>query len=65
MRACVCSDLRANLEVSVNKVLKINSNIVAMHRMKSLKLNSTSPTTESDNDDDDDEVHEFFWSRVE
>ena len=42
-------DIRASLELSVNKVLKIHENlVVAKYKLNQLKLNSTNATTESD-----------------
>jgi hypothetical protein len=42
-------DMRASLELSVNKVLKIHDNlIVAKYKLNQLKLNSTNATTDSD-----------------
>lgn len=42
------SDLRANLEVAVNKVLRIHVNFVQSNRFSKLKLNSAA--TESDDE---------------
>ena len=42
-------DTRANLELSVNKVLRIHDNlVVAKYKLNQVKLNSTNATTESD-----------------
>lgn len=42
-------DIRANLELSINKVLRIHDNlVVAKYKLNQLKLNSTNATTESD-----------------
>ena len=42
-------DTRANLELSVNKVLRIHDNlVVAKYKLNQLKLNSTNATIESD-----------------
>ena len=42
-------DIRASLELSINKVLKIHDNlVVAKYKQNQLKLNSTNATTESD-----------------
>ena len=42
-------DIRANLELSINKVLRIHDNlVVAKYKQNQLKLNSTNATTESD-----------------
>jgi len=43
-----CRDLRAKLEMSVNKVLTIHRNLVVSSNIAKDKLNSTTVTTESD-----------------
>ncbi len=42
--------MRANLEVAINKVIRIYNNTIAVSRLKNFKINSTSALTESDDE---------------